>query len=76
MKIQQGKFASLPDCFSKDLERAIRGMIQLDAEKRPSIEQILALPRIALRYREVKLNLRYATLKQQVISFFGRFIIL
>jgi hypothetical protein len=86
VKIQQGKFAPLPEHYSKDLERALRCMIQVrkftsvtsvlillissqqhlkqvESEKRPTIEQILALPRIAMKYREVRLNMKIQLLK-------------
>ena len=65
MKIQQGKFATLPEHYSKELERTIRWMIQVDAEKRPAIEALLAVPRISVRYREIKLQAKQNALKQQ-----------
>jgi hypothetical protein len=36
----------------------------VECDKRPTIENLLSLPRIALRYKEVRLGMRYALLKQ------------
>merc|ERR1711871_1938743 len=39
----------LPSCYSDALARAIYSMIQVDMSKRPRIQDLLALPQVAMR---------------------------
>lgn len=46
VKINAGKFDRIPSCYSDDLHRAIRWMLQMDATKRPAVEDLEKLPGI------------------------------
>ena len=46
VKINAGKFDRIPSCYSDDLHRAIRWMLQMDATKRPTVEDLERLPGI------------------------------
>ena len=46
VKIKAGRVARLPEGYSDDLNSAVRAMLQLDAGKRPCIEDLFKLPRM------------------------------
>jgi NIMA (never in mitosis gene a)-related kinase len=48
-KIRAGLFERIPARYSEELSRLIRSMIQVDQNRRPSVETILRHPRIAGR---------------------------
>lgn len=48
-KIRAGLFERIPARYSEELSRLIRSMIQVDQNRRPSVETILRHPRIAAR---------------------------
>lgn len=67
VKINAGKFNRIPPKYSEDLHRTIRWMLNLEAAKRPSIEELERLPRIRagsahsnLIVKEYTLNATYA----------------
>lgn len=49
MKIVKGNYPPIPQCYSKDLRNLVDLLLRVDATKRPSINQILALPLIQNR---------------------------
>lgn len=49
--------------YSEDLENVISWMIQKEPEKRPTVNDLLDIPKIQLRMRERQMREDYATLK-------------
>lgn len=45
-KIQNGEYDKLPDRYSSSLQQLIDAMIQVDSDKRPSVQQMLDIPQI------------------------------
>jgi hypothetical protein len=46
VKIKAGRVARVPEGYSDELNQAIRSMLQLEAGKRPSVEDLFKLPRM------------------------------
>jgi serine/threonine protein kinase len=46
VKINSGKFNRIPSQYSDDLYRAVRWMIQVDATKRPTVEDLERIPNL------------------------------
>jgi len=46
VKIKAGRVARIPECYSEELNQAIRSMLQLESGKRPGIEDLFKLPRM------------------------------
>ena len=44
LKIMRGRFAPIAEHYSDDLRNLILSMLHLDPTKRPSINQIMAMP--------------------------------
>lgn len=65
MKIKAGKIDDLPNQYSVDLQKTIKMMLNCDQAKRPSIEEIIAVPQISLRLREKKIKEHYSSLKRK-----------
>jgi NIMA (never in mitosis gene a)-related kinase len=65
MKIKSGKFERLPIRYSEDLQGLVESMLNIDQEKRPSIDDILNIPQIALRLKERKLRDLHASIKNR-----------
>jgi NIMA (never in mitosis gene a)-related kinase len=42
LKIVKGSYANIPGIYSNDLKTLIRGMLNIDPNKRPKIQQILS----------------------------------
>eukprot|EP00826_Nyctotherus_ovalis_P030972 TRINITY_DN2472_c0_g4_i1.p1 TRINITY_DN2472_c0_g4~~TRINITY_DN2472_c0_g4_i1.p1 ORF type:complete len:351 (+),score=102.84 TRINITY_DN2472_c0_g4_i1:209-1261(+) len=63
IKIREGKFDRLPMRYSEELQGLLETMIRVNPEERPSIEDILKIPQIALRIREAKFKHSYKQLK-------------
>jgi len=63
MKIKEGKFERLPLRYSEELQKVLESMIKVNPEERPSVEEILKVPQIALRVREIKFKQKYRQLK-------------
>ena len=53
-KIRAGVFERIPARYSEELQRLIRSMIQVEQQRRPTIEAILRHPRIAARIQAEK----------------------
>lgn len=51
-KIIAGDAERIPTRYSEDLQQVVGWMIQKDAEKRPSVDELIELPKIQLRLRE------------------------
>jgi NIMA (never in mitosis gene a)-related kinase len=54
MKIKAGRYPKLPDRYSEDLSRSIKAMLTTEVSKRPTVDDLLQLPQIAIRIRERK----------------------
>jgi len=52
VKIKAGKIEDLPKIYSSELQKTIQMMLNLDQEKRPSIDELVNIPQISLRLRE------------------------
>lgn len=65
MRIRSGKIDDLPEQYSVDLQKTIKMMLNLDQEKRPSIEEIISVPQISLRLREKKIKEHHSALKRK-----------
>jgi len=52
-KIKAGRIHKLPSCYSDALARAIYSMLQVDMSKRPKIQELLALPQVAMRLKKL-----------------------
>ena len=55
-KIINGKINRIPDRYSEDLQDVIQKMLQVDSKKRPTVEDLLKLPKIKLRIHERKMR--------------------
>eukprot|EP00696_Hemimastix_kukwesjijk_P003573 gnl/Hemi2/14376_TR4869_c3_g8_i1.p1 gnl/Hemi2/14376_TR4869_c3_g8~~gnl/Hemi2/14376_TR4869_c3_g8_i1.p1 ORF type:complete len:456 (-),score=129.49 gnl/Hemi2/14376_TR4869_c3_g8_i1:110-1477(-) len=64
-KIKLGKFARLPPKYSSEVFRVIQMMLQVDHKRRPTIDQLLALPPFQARLRERNLAKQITTVKQR-----------
>ena len=58
VKIKAGRVARLPEPFSDELSAVVRSMLQVDTAKRPSVEDLLRLPRLQ---EEAEMVMRNAT---------------
>jgi serine/threonine protein kinase len=58
VKIKAGRVNRLPDSFSEELSGVVRSMLQVDTAKRPSVEDLLRLPRLQ---EEAEMVMRNAT---------------
>lgn len=68
VKINAGKFARIPTQYSEDLHRAIRWMIQVDASKRPAVEDLERIPNLAPFLRDASAILREYTTGQRAAA--------
>jgi len=57
LKIQQGTFERIPICYSDELWRVIQWMLLINPKGRPSVNQLLEVPRIANRIRLKKIEM-------------------
>ena len=55
-KILAGKIERIPERYSEDLQEVIQQMLNVDSTKRPSVEELIKLPKIKLRINERKLR--------------------
>ena len=58
VKIKAGRVARLPEPFSDELSAVVRSMLQVDTARRPSVEDLLRLPRLQ---EEAEMVMRSAT---------------
>lgn len=56
LKIKEGVFERLPMRYSEELQRVISCMLNVDYEARPSVDDLIKLPQITLRIREIRLR--------------------
>ena len=64
-KIQAGRVERIPQRYSEELMRVIRWMLNVNQEKRPSVEDLLNLPYVSLRLREKRLKDNKAVFKRK-----------
>lgn len=64
MKIKSGVIDPLPKQYSADLQKTISMMLNLDQNKRPSIEDLITIPQIGIRLRETKIKEHHRSLKR------------
>ena len=57
MKIIQGRYAPIPSYYSRELMDIINSCLQKDTRKRPTINDILALPCIQKRIKDLNLEI-------------------
>ena len=62
-KIIEGKIERIPERYSQDLERVIEQCLNIDPRKRPTVEDLIKIPKIKLRINERKIRDQYAKLK-------------
>merc|ERR1719232_1171031 len=69
-KIQLGKFKSidhsprLQGTYSADLSKLVNAMLKVNPEQRPTIEQILYLPRVQIVTKRIMVERRYLQAKR------------
>jgi serine/threonine protein kinase len=56
LKIRAGKYDKIPSRYSEDLTGLISCMLNVDHERRPTVEQLLNHPQVAFKFREAKLK--------------------
>lgn len=64
-KILQGDIARIPNRYSEDLQSVIVWMTNKQAEKRPSVDELMQIPKIMLRMSERKMRQDYEDLKKR-----------
>jgi len=58
VKINSGKIAKLPSCFSEELHRSCHWMLRRDISRRPRVEDLERLPNLAISLRETRLSVK------------------
>ena len=57
MKIKDGKITRIPKQYSDDLQNIIRSMLNIDPDKRPSVQELISNnPKISIKIREMKVK--------------------
>ena len=64
-KIINSQIDRIPGRYSEDLQNVITWMLNKEPEKRPSVEDLMAIPKIQLRMNERKMKEDYDTLKRR-----------
>eukprot|EP01112_Ceratiomyxa_fruticulosa_P021524 TRINITY_DN75_c0_g1_i2.p1 TRINITY_DN75_c0_g1~~TRINITY_DN75_c0_g1_i2.p1 ORF type:complete len:448 (+),score=93.70 TRINITY_DN75_c0_g1_i2:188-1345(+) len=64
-KIKLGRFSRIPPQYSEELYQTICQMLNVNRIKRPSVDELLAIPKIAVLNRERKIQAHYLTLKKK-----------
>lgn len=64
-KIIQGTIDRIPYRYSEDLQNVINWMLHKEPEKRPTVDDLMGIPKIQLRMNERKMREDYAVLKQR-----------
>lgn len=64
LKIKSGKVEKINSRYSDELQRVILWLLQVDQNRRPSIEDLLNLPQVNLRIREKRLKDNFFKLKK------------
>jgi NIMA (never in mitosis gene a)-related kinase len=62
-KIIQGTTERIPHRYSEDLQNVINWMLNKEPEKRPTVDELMGIPKIQLRMNERKMREDYAALK-------------
>lgn len=65
MKIRSGKFDRIPLRYSEDLQKVIRNMLEIDAQRRVGIVDLINLGNVVIRIKEKKIRDRYLELKKE-----------
>lgn len=65
MKIKDGIISNIPEHYSSDLQNVIESMLNLDQEKRPSVNDLLNLPQVSKIVNEFKFKESYRKLKER-----------
>lgn len=64
LKIKKGKVEPINGKYSEDLKRVISWMLNVDQNKRPSVEELVNYPPVMTRIRERKLKEHYLKMKK------------
>jgi NIMA (never in mitosis gene a)-related kinase len=64
-KIRAGHFDRVPSRYSEELQGLIKGMLSVQSPRRPSVDDLLQLPQLALRLQEKDLKDRAQELKHR-----------
>jgi len=64
IKIKAGKFERLPIRYSDDLQKLIEAMLNVNPDRRPSVEDLLTIPQVAMRIKEKRVRDRLSQIKQ------------
>lgn len=62
-KIISGEIERIPERYSEDLHEVIQQMLRVDPANRPTVEELIKIPKIKLRINERKMRNDYAKLK-------------
>eukprot|EP00736_Rhodelphis_marinus_P013952 Rmarinus@m.10326 len=46
-KVMQGRYVDIPDCYSKELRYLVRKILVIDAERRPTADEIMRMPEVS-----------------------------
>jgi len=64
IKIKAGKFERLPIRYSEDLQKLIEVMLNVNPERRPSVEDLLTIPQVSMRIKEKRVRDKLSQLRQ------------
>lgn len=56
MKIKEGKFDRIPDHYSDDLQKVIESMLKINQEERPSVIELMNIPKVNFKIKEFKIK--------------------
>eukprot|EP01062_Namystynia_karyoxenos_P018885 TRINITY_DN17036_c0_g1_i1.p1 TRINITY_DN17036_c0_g1~~TRINITY_DN17036_c0_g1_i1.p1 ORF type:complete len:443 (+),score=124.66 TRINITY_DN17036_c0_g1_i1:89-1417(+) len=65
VKIREGRYRPLSDSYSPELAEAVGHCLTVDARRRYSVQQLLALPSLAVRLRDKQLSNKYLELRSR-----------
>ena len=63
LKIKAGKVARIPPRYSDELNRVIMWMMTVDMNRRPSVDDLVNIPQVAIRIKERKVKEGYQRMK-------------
>mmetsp|Transcript_10744 Transcript_10744/g.20985 ORF Transcript_10744/g.20985 Transcript_10744/m.20985 type:complete len:308 (+) Transcript_10744:2518-3441(+) len=64
-KIRAGLFERVPSRYSEELQNLIKWMLSVESLRRPSVDDLLQLPQLSLRWQEKVLRDQHLELKQR-----------
>lgn len=64
LKIKAGKVEPIPNKYSSELSKVIMWMLNVDQNKRPSVDELMNYPSVMIRIKERKLKEHYLKMKK------------